>query len=676
MGEPVAAVAAETEAAAQEAAAKVRVKYEELPAVFDPREAMKEGAPLLHPDLEKYPRTIPLSHLVPGTNICTLYTYSLGDMEAGFAEADEIFEDEFGVHAVSHALMETHAAIAQYSPSGGSYTIWASTDRPYFIAKELADGLGIPLNHIRFIVPYVGGSFGGKSSVIAEAIAVSLARFTKGRPVKVIFSREEELTATGTRMAAYIKLKTGVKRDGTLTARRAEIVWDNGAYTANAPGVATRGAITIFGPYRAPNVELLSRLVYTNKEVSRSYRGFGTTQVSWACEIQMDIIATKLGIDPLEFRLKNGWVEGDQFINGQVIQEIGLKETIRKAGQEIGWGEKKSQPVGSKRRGKGMASMLKGTATPTSSCCSIRVDNDGSVTILAGSPEIGGGQKTILSQIAADTIGVPFSSVFYTNPDTQTHPFDNAVGSSRTTFHMGNAIRMAGQEVRQKILEIAATILKTDPIRLSLSEGKIFEEGVGERITVGALLTKKSGGRGAGVFGEAHYNPADSSLLNALPGRKGISSIFWMYATHAAEVEVDIETGVVKVLKIAAAHDVGQAINPLTCEQQIEGGVIMGLSNALFEELKMEKGRILNNTLADYKLATMLDLPKIVPIIVETYHREGPFGAKGIGEPVAAATPPAIANAIHDAVGIWIKDLPITPEKVLAALRKKEREVA
>ena len=505
VGEPVAGVAAETEAEAQEAAEKIRVRYEELPAVFDPREAMVEGAPLLHPDLEKYPRSI--SKIVPGTNICTLYTYKLGDMEAGFGEADEVFEDEFGVHAVSHALIETHAAIAQYSPSGGSYTIWASTDRPYFIANELAESLGIPLNRVRFVVPYVGGSFGGKSSLIAEAIAVALARFTKGRPVKVIFSREEELTATGTRVAANIKLKTGVKRDGALTARRAEIVWDSGAYAANAPGVATRGSYTIFGPYRTPNLELLSRLVYTNKEVSRSYRGFGTTQVSWACEVQMDMIATKLGIDPLEFRLKNGWVEGDQFINGQVIQEIGLKETIQKAGQEIGWGEKKEQPLGSKRRGKGIASMLKGTSTPTSSTCFVKVDNDGSITILSSSSETGGGQKTVLSQIAADTIGVPLSSISFVNPDTRDTPFDNSVGSSRTTFHMGNAIRMAGMEIRQKILTIAGDLLKADPNRLHLSEGKIFEEGVGERITLRALLAKKYSSRGPGILGEAILTP-------------------------------------------------------------------------------------------------------------------------------------------------------------------------
>ena len=674
IGEPVVALAAETEASALEALEKIQIRYEELPAVFDPMEAMKEGAPLIHPDLEHYPRA---SHdIVPGTNICTIRTYKLGDVEAGFGESDEIFEDEFSVHAVAHTTIEPHAAVVQYFPSKGNYTIWSSTDRPYLVVRELSEALGIPPNHIRHIVPYVGGSFGGKNTLIAEAIAVALARFTKGRPVKVSFSRNEELTATQVRVAAFIKLKTGVKRDGTFTARKAEILWDSGAYVSNTSGVSIRGAYTIFGPYRIPNLELLSRLVYTNKQISGSYRGYGTTQVTWACESQMDIIAHKLGIDPLEIRLKNGYVEGDYYINGQVLHGVGLKETLRKAGQEIGWGRLKQPLSESKRRGKGIAVMLKGTLTPTSSCCFIKVNQDANVSVICSSPETGGGQKTVLSQIAADVIGVPLAFITVTHSDTLITPYNDAVGSSRTTFHMGNAILLAGKQVRKKILDLAGDILNTEPRRLSLFEGKIFEEEVGERITLKTLLAKKFGPTGVDILGEAYYNPSGSPLLAANPSLKGMDSrmgsIFWMFGTHAAEVEVDIETGVVKVLKVAAAHDVGHAINPIGCEQQIEGAVMMGLSNTLFEEFKMEKGRILNDSLADYKVATILDMPEIVPIIVEAPHKEGPFGAKGIGEPAAAATAPAIANAIFDAVGIRIKDLPITPEKVLAALKKKE----
>ena len=287
--------------------------------------------------------------------------------------------------------------------------------------------------------------------------------------------------------------------------------------------------------------------------------------------------------------------------------------------------------------------------------------------------EVGAGQKTVLAQIAADTIGVPLASISIPHPDTQITPYDYAVASSRTTYHMGNAIRIAGQKVRRKILEFAGEVLKTDPADLDLSEGRIVKEGAGEQMTLKVLLAKKFGAKGGAIVEEGYFTPEKSLLLEALPGRKGMSSIFWMFATHAAEVEVDTETGVVKVLKIAAAHDVGRAINPLACEQQIEGAVIMGLSNTLFEEFKWKDGRILNDTLADYKLAGMTDVPEIVPILVECRHAEGPFGAKGIGEPAAAPTAPAIAGAIFDAVGVRIKELPITPERLLAAIKEKRR---
>jgi carbon-monoxide dehydrogenase large subunit len=676
VGEPVAAIAADTELAALEALGKIQVRYDPLSAVFDPREAVKKGAPLIHPDLAQYRRA---GHdIVPGTNICTLRTYRLGDAEAGFSQADEIFDDEFSVHAVSHACMEPHAGVAQYISSTESYTLWSSTDRPYLVARELSEALGIPSDHIRYIVPYVGGSFGGKNTLISEAIAVALARFTKGRPVKVVFSREEDLTATQVRVAAFLRLKTGVKKDGVLTSRKAEIIWDSGAYVSNAAGVAIRGAYTVFGPYRIPNLELISKLVYSNKEISGSYRGYGTTQVTFACESQMDIIAHKLGIDPLELRLKNAYTEGDRYINGQVLHGVGLKETLERASREIGWGETKKYPSAVKRYGRGIAVTIKGTPTPTSSSCFVKVNPDAHVTVICNMPETGGGQQTIISQIAADAVGVPLASVSVTNSDTSVTPQNDAVAGSRTTYHMGNAVLMAGRDVRRKILNLAGEILKIDPGRLSLSQGMIMEEGAGERLTVKELLTKKSGPGGIEILGQAYFNPADSPLLAANPELKGLdgkmSSIFWMFATHAVEVEVDIETGGVKVLKVVAAHDVGRAINPITCEQQIEGSVIMGLSNTLFEELKVEGGRILNNSLTDYKLATFSDLPQLVPIIVESTHQEGPFGAKGVGEPAAAATAPAIAGAIFDAVGIRIKDLPITAEKVWTALKEQKRK--
>ncbi len=672
VGEPVAAVAAETELAAQEALEKIEIKYKELPAVFDPREAAREGAPLIHEHLADYVRFN--VDIIPETNVATFYQYSVGDVEKGFADSDEIFEDEFYVHAVAHSPMETHGAAAQYIPSSGEFTLWSSTDRPHQMAKDFASGLGISLNKIRVISNYTGGGFGGKAALVAEAIAAALARFTGERPVKVVFSREEELTASHTRHACFVKLKTGVMKDGSLVSRKGEMVWDNGAYCALGPNVARRGSLTVFGPYRMPHMELISRLVYTNKETSGAYRGFGTTQMTWACEVQMDIIAEKLGIDPLEVRMKNAYVEGDAYINGQILRSVGLKETLERAAQEIEWGRQKPKPDGSKVRGVGIATTVKGTATPTDSACFIKVSSDGGATVLSSSVEVGAGQKTVLAQIAADTIGIPISSVDIPQPDTGVTPYDYAVASSRTTYHMGNAIRMAGLKVRKKILEMAGDALKTDPACLEISDGKILKEGAGEQMTLKVLLGKKFGAKGGAIVEDGYFSPENSLLLEALPGLKRMSSIFWMFATHAAEVEVDTETGVVKVIKIAAAHDLGKAINPVGCEQQIEGAVIMGLSNTLFEEFKTENGRILNDSLADYKLAGILDIPEIVPILVESPHEEGPFGAKGVGEPAAAPTAPAIANAICDAVGIRFRDLPITPEKLLAALKEKRRK--
>jgi len=672
VGDPVAAVAAETEAQAHEALEKIHVQYEALEAVFDPRDAMADGAPILHPDFETYPQSIPSSH-VAGTNICVTRNYRLGDVDRGFAHSDEIFEDEFSAQALSHVTMEPFAAVAQYEPLSGEYTLWSSNDRPYSLHKELATALNVSDDKIRIIVPYVGGSFGGKNSLKAEAFSVALAKYTKGRPVKVVFSREESITASLTRLAAFLKLKTGVKRDGTLIARSADIVWDNGAYTNIAPGVANRGCLTIFGPYRIPNLSLISKLVYTNNEITGSYRGFGTTQVTWACEIQMDIIAKKLGIDPLSIRLKNGYVKGDSYINGQTMHHVRLIDTIEKAGKAIAWGKKPDKASQHKRRGKGIATMLKGTATPTDNFCFIKLGKDGKITVFNSSPEIGAGQKTVLAQIAADAIGVPLSSVSITDPDTRVTPFNAGVSSSRTTFHMGKAIQMAAREVQTKILEFAAQILETDTSKLMIKGGKIFENGVVERATLSDMLSKKFRGKSGAVLGEGFYTPDGDPQLSSLPGLEKMSSIFWMFATQAAEVEVDIETGVVKVLKVVSAHDVGKAINPMSCEQQIEGSVITGLSNALFEEFKKDKGRILNDSLSDYKVATMEDIPEIVPILIEDESNKDPVSlVKGVGEPATAPIAPAISNAIYDAVGIRIKDLPITPDKVLAALKAKK----
>jgi CO/xanthine dehydrogenase Mo-binding subunit len=673
VGEPVAAVAADTESQAQQALDLITVRYEQLPAALEPWEALSDQAPLVHPGLHTYDRG--KHEIVPYSNVNTIVHYAHGDVEEGLRSADFVFEDEFFAHALSHAALETHTAIAQYRPLDRGYTLWVSTDRPFQLRGELANALGLSSDQVRLIVGYVGGSFGGKNTLIAEAPAVALARKLAGRPVRVELSREEDLVASQVRMPAHIKLKTGVKRDGTLTARRADFLWDGGAYASNAVGIAIRGPKAVFGPYRIPNVEYHSRMVYTNKEPTGSYRGYGTTQAAWACESQMDIIAHRLGMDPLTLRLRNGLQDGDPWINGQIMRGINAREAIELVASEIGWGTTDQAPAPHLRRGKGIATMIKETATPTSSNVVIKVEQDGRVAVLCATPEIGAGQETVLCQMAADAIGVPLEAVSLPATDTAVTPYNGPVASSRTTFHVGAAIATAAAEIRRKALALAGDALELDPDLLELEDGMIVERGAGPRMRLGDLLGR-CGPEGYSLVAEARYSSAGSPLLKADPGCEWMSSIFWMIASQGVEVEVDVETGAVRVVKVAAAADVGRAVNPAACEQQIEGGVVMGVSNTLFEEFTLEDGRIQNAGFSDYKLATIQDVPEIVPIIVESDHPEAPFGAKGIGEPAAAATAPAIANALFDAVGIRIKDLPITAAKVLAAIEAKRTQDA
>ncbi len=666
VGEPVVAVAAETELQAQAALDLVTVEYEELPAVLDARAALAADAPLVHPDLHAYPRG---GHeIVEHSNVNTVARFSRGDLDEGFRRADAVFEDELTAQALSHVALETHVAVAEYHAATRGYTLWTPTDRPFQMRGELAAALGLASSQVRIVVGYVGGSFGGKNTLVAEAVAVALARQVPGRAVRVELSREDDLVASQVRMPVVIRLRTGVLRDGTLTARRADLLWDGGAYASNAVGIAIRGPKAVFGPYRIPAVAYESRMVYTNRQPTGSYRGYGTTQAAWACESQMDMIAHRLGIDPLEIRRRNGYEDGDAWINGQVMHGVNAREPLERVAREIGWGTVDRAPAPHLRRGKGIATMIKETATPTSSNVLLKVEQDGRLVVLCAAPEIGAGQATVLCQMAADAVGVPLAAVTLPPADTATSPFNGPVASSRTTFHVGNAIRTAGAEIRRKALALAGDVLEIDPADLDLRDGVIVARGVGPRTTLAELLGR-FGFEGYSLVAEARYSSAGSSLLAADRGLEPVSTIFWMISTQAAEVEVDVETGVIRVVRVAAAADIGRAINPVGCEQQIEGGVVMGISNALFEDLVLDdRGRIANGSLADYKVATIHDVPEIVPIIVESDHAEAPFGAKGIGEPAAAATPPAIANALFDAVGVRITDLPLAPAKVLAAL--------
>lgn len=684
IGEPVAAVAAVDEETAQKAASLIRVEYEELPAYFDPKEAMKSGAHPIHEHYDSYEKA-PFIRSAPFPNICHYSRLRYGSVEQGFSQSDLIFEERYEVPTIQHAAMEPHSAIAQVDENG-KVVLWVANDAPHRAQTELAEALKLPLEKIRFINPYQGGGFGSKGGLKVEPLAVALALQLKGRPVRIKFNREETFTSTLTRHEAIIDIKSGVKKDGTLVAREMKIIWGTGAYAEKGPTVCIRGSMPAPGPYRIPHVKVDGYAVYTNKAVAGSFRGYGIPQGAWACEQHMDMIAQALAIDPLEIRLKNIFVEGDETYWGERLHGVGLKETLLKAAEAIEWG-KKDQGIkglrveglkGSRvKRGKGIACISKPTRTPTTSNAYVQVAGDGTVQVFASTVEIGQGANTILAMIAAEELKAPIDWVTVAQPDTDITPFDASTTSSRSTYHMGNAVRFAAIDAREKLVEIAAPMLEAERHALLVENGKIcLRDAPQMALTFGEVIRRRFGANGS-LQGRGSYTFTAGKDLDPETGQSSRASAFYMYAAQAAEVEVDEETGKVRVLRISAAHDVGKAINPLNCIQQIEGGLVMGYGAALHEQLITDaNGRILNPSFLDYHLPTSLDIPELIPIIVEAPEAEGPYGAKGLGEPGLAPTAAAIGNAVFDAIGVRIRELPLTPERVYRALQQQKKGAA
>lgn len=673
VGDAVAAVAAVDLDAAEEALSLIRVEYEPLRALHDPLEAMKSREVLIHEGLAQY-STAPGIFPVGGTNICNHFKLRKGDVDRGFKESDLVLEDTYTSHMVQHAHLEPHAAIAQVDPSG-KILIWSNTQTPYFNRKALAKALNLPLNQVRIMCTALGGGFGGKSYLKAEPISVALALKTRGRPVKLVYTREEEFGVAPVRHPTIVRCKTGMKKDGTWLAQETELIFDTGAYADIGPRVCRNAGFSAAGPYKVPNVRIDSYCVYTNNPIGGAFRGFGIPQMTWAVESHVDVMAEKLGLDPVDVRLKNAVEEGSLSVTGQVLHSVGLKETLRQAAEKIGW-RKASGPY----RGKGIACMHKSTVTPSSSAAFVKLNEDASITLLCSAVEMGQGSSTILAQIASEELGIPVEKISMVRPDTDVTPYDMASVSSRSTFFVGNAVRRAAADAREQLFQIAAEILEANPQDLVIEAGKVMVRGVpekaipiaelplGEAFYVGA----KGRGRGRPVLGRGSFTVEDATPLDRETGQGKNPSAFWMYATQAAEVEVDPRSGRVKVLRISSAHDVGKSIHPVAIEGQIQGALVMGVGTALFEEMELEKGRVKNPSFAEYKLPSALDAPEMIPIIVEELHAQGPYGAKGLGEPALAPTAAAIANAIYAAVGVRVKDLPITPEKILEGLRKKE----
>lgn len=671
VGDIVAAVVAEDPRIAEEAADLVEVEYEELPAVFDAEEAVRPDAPLVHEKLNLPPWGFSdvraTLHPIDGTNIVNHFRVRRGNVEQGFAEADYIFQDTYRLPAVQHCPLEPHATIARYE-SDGSITVWSNTQTPFLVQAQVAQTLGIPQSRVRITVPFLGGGFGAKTYPKLEPLVAVLALKT-GRPVKLSLTREEEFI-TITRHAATVTIKTGVKRDGTITARQTKILWNTGAYADIGPRLSKNGGYASVGPYRIPNVWVDSYCVYTNMPPAGALRGYGVPQVSLAYETQMDRIARELGFDPVEYRLKLALDEGDSFATGDIIHSAGFRELLRRAAQAIDWKDKSYKQLrGSTVRGKGIACTIKSTITPSTSSAEVKMFEDGSISLLTSTVEMGQGSDTALAQIAAEALSIPVESIRVQHPDTFVTPYDLTTSSSRSIYHMGNAILLAAEDAKRQLRDRAAEIMRVSPESLEVRDGRIVSKTDHRYGIPFGEAVKGVGPSHGSIIGHGLFSTVGG--LDPETGQ-GKASEFWFAACGAAEVEVDTETGKVRVTKYYASSDAGKAINPVACEQQNEGSAINGLGHTLFEQMLFDNGQPINNTFLDYKIPSFLDLPHdLVTEVVETPHRNGPFGAKGMGETAISPVAPAIANAIADAVGVWVTELPVTPERVLQALQEQ-----
>ena len=648
-GSVLAAVAAVDVATAAEAVRRIRVEYEPLPAVVDVLEAIQPGAPLVHEELRTYPGVDP-AH-VDG-NICYRSRVAWGDVATGFAQADRIYEHTFRTTTVHQGYMEPMATVAQVE-ANGKVTVWTSTQSTYVVRSRLAQLFGLSFNQVRVIVPHVGGGFGGKLQTVLEPYAVLLARASR-RPVKLVLSREEEFVLGKPRSASAMTLKTGVSKEGRLLARQGMLYFDTGF--ACHPRSVQIAPQMIRGPYHIPHVCFESVCVYTNKMGCGSFRGPGGIQAHFASESQLDIICRDLGMDPVDFRRLNAVTDGDVSAAGVPLRQVGMRAALEAAAQQAQWSAPRS---GGRKRGRGVASAEWRLGGGRGSGAWIKLNEDGSVVLNAGITEIGSGSNTSLIQMTAEVLGVKPEQVMLVSGDTDITPFDTLTAASRVTVTMGNAVTKAAQDVRTQLVELAAGRLEAHPEDITLEEGRVFVKGSPERGFSVSEMAVYAQTIGPGpILGRGAFSSRQPQSLHT-------------FGTQIVEVEVDEDTGEVSIVRIVAAHDVGKAINPQNVEGQIQGGVTQAIGHSLMEHVTYAvDGTPSTQGFLDYKIPTAMDLPEVEAVIVEVPDAEGPFGARGIGEPPILAFAPAVANAIYDAVGVRITSLPITAEKVRQAIRE------
>jgi len=662
-GDMVAAIAAETEAAANAALRAIRVEYEDLPPAATIEAALADDAPELFEDAPM--GIVPpygagsAGRLRPRKNVCYEYSYKTGD-PAAFSEADHVFEDEFRFSRMHHMHLEPFVCVAHWK-DGDEIEVVTSTQNPFPLRKEICRIFKVPENRISVRVPYVGGGFGAKNNCKTEPIAILLSKMT-GRPVRFCLTMEENFL-TNTQHAAILKVRTGVRSDGTLVARQSEVLLDSGAYSDASPLVSEKAGYRMPGPYRYRHLDSVCQCVMTNTAPAGPYRGFGGTQATWASDSQVDMIARRLGIDPLEMRLKNMIALGEPFVPGESGCDSDLAEGLDLVAREAGYFAPRAPD-----RGIGLGLGFKdGGGVNKPAQARVKVSTFGDIHLSCGTVEIGQGARTALAQVVAEVLAAPLERVSYLPLDTRYIPFDQGTNASSGISVMGQAVMRAAQSVRDQVLQMAAEELGTTPDALRLDNWTVLHGN--EAKPLAPIIMGRYGGTGFEFTGEGyHKQPNDHHAPLET------KSVFWEIGWAAVDLSVDRETGQVFVHKLVVSGDAGRAIHKLVCRGQDEGAALMGLGQALFERMIYHGTHLVNGEALTYRVPLAEDLPETFTAITqEQGHGPGPFGAKGMGEGAMLPIAPAIANAIEDAVGVRITELPITPERVLAALDAQAR---
>ncbi|MBM4350164.1 MAG: xanthine dehydrogenase family protein molybdopterin-binding subunit [Deltaproteobacteria bacterium] len=660
IGDEVAGVAAIDEETAEEALDLIRVEYEELPAVFDPIEAMQPGAVLIH-DKER--------------NIVSEFKLNKGDVDRAFQECDVVHSERYYTNQVYQAYLEPMACVAHFEPTG-KLTLYLATQIPSMTRITYAKALGLPLEKIRVVVPHYGGAFGAKMETNLHLASAVLSQKT-GKPIRMVNSREEDFMAGNPRVPMYIDLKVGAKKDGTLVGKEVRIIGGSGARAIYSMAIVATACYRVDSLYRFEHLRTEGITVYTNTVPTSCFRGFGNAQMTFALESSLDMVAEALRMDPAELRIRNGLKTGEVSIHGWQIGSSGLEECVWKAVEASGWEEKRREKRFARGVGLACCNHVSGNRAFSrefdGGAGIVRIGREGKVLVYHGESDMGQGQRTIFAQIVAEELGVTLDRVEVAPVDTDISPFGLGSFATRGTVFGGNGVKAAAQDAKRQMLEVAAEIFETTSSELEAGGGNIYVKDEPERNLsfekAAELCLLRRGG--SPIVGTGFWAP-DTVFPDPITKYGNVAPAY-PFACQIAEVEVDTETGHVNVLHYTAAHDVGRAINPQATEGQIHGGVTQGIGWALMEDMVVEKGKVLNPDFRDYVMPGPLDVPPIQSILVEPVDPNGPFGAKGIGEPALNPSPAAVANAIYDAIGVRFTELPITPEKILRALKERQK---